>query len=175
MKWLRWLSGTGNATDRRSSDDPPGASARTGVDAAGREVGICEVCGRSLHVRTRRAEYRGTVECDCGHRNHVEFHQVRTASGLVPRHVTITVGRRFEAATHEPDLRLSWRFGHCASCNTAVSLLDAFVITHTNALGDLEQFTYFCRTCHVHDDPKRGRLNGHDRSHIVDTLKFAVR
>ena len=169
MRWFRWLTGPGSAVDDR---EPPAANQGT---ADGLDAGTCEVCGSPLRVRTRRSHYRGRVECRCGHRNHVEFHPVRSQEGTVHRHVTLTVGRRFEAATHEPDLRLSWRYGVCQSCSTAVNLLDAFVIAGENALGDVETFAYYCRTCHVHDDARRGRLLGHDREHVVDTLRFAVR
>lgn len=173
MKWLRWfrLSSSGAGADPAASEHAP----RTGRGTSGLEVGQCEVCGSTLHARTRKAQYHGRVTCECGHRNHVEFLPVRGATGLSHRHVSLTVGRKFEAATHEPDLRLPWRFGRCPSCSTAVSLLDAFVIAHENALRSVETYAYYCHRCHVHDDPGRGRLAGHDGAHIVDTLRFLVR
>jgi hypothetical protein len=125
-----------------------------------------------MQARTRRAEFRGRVDCDCGWRNHVEFHNVRSGTGEIREsHVTLTTGRRFEAAMHKPDLRLAWRYGICPSCDTAVSLLDAHVIAHEDDRGT-ETYAYFCNACHVDDDLRRGRLIGHDGIQVIDTLQF---
>ncbi len=173
MKWPRWLARLstevvpGEATSRRPA--VPGMSA---VQLGIRDVGHCEVCGRAMQARTRREHFRGRVDCDCGHRNHVEFRDVRLKGGNDARHITVTTGRRFEAATHEPDLRLAWRYGVCPGCSMAVSLLEAHVIAHEDAIGSAETFAYYCTSCHVHDDIRRGRLLGHDGDHIVDTLRF---
>jgi hypothetical protein len=125
-----------------------------------------------MQARTRRAQFRGRVDCDCGTRNHVEFHNVRSGSGIVQEsHVTVTTGRRFEAALHKPDLRLAWRYGICGSCDTAVSLLDAHMIAHEDD-GGTETYAYFCNSCHVDDDLRRGRLIGHDGIQVIDSLRF---
>jgi hypothetical protein len=86
----------------------------------------------------------------------------------------VTTGRRFEAAVHKPDLRLPWRYGICPSCGMAVSLLDARVLAHEDVDGSVETIAYYCDTCQVDDDVRRGRLIGHDGSHVVDTLRFLV-
>jgi hypothetical protein len=127
-----------------------------------------------MQARTRREDYRGRVDCDCGTRNHVEFRDVRVPSGTSMRHVTVTTGRRFEAATHKPDLRLDWRYGICPSCGMAVRLRDAHVIAHEDVTGTHETIAYFCNACHTHDDARRGRLLGHDGSQVVDTLRFQL-
>ena len=127
-----------------------------------------------MQARTRREEFHGRVDCDCGSRNHVEFRDVRVAGGVIMRHVTVTSGRRFEAATHRPDLRLTWRYGICPSCTTAVRLTDAHVIAHEDAAGTCETVAYYCDTCHAADDGRRGRLVGHDGSNVVDTLRFQM-
>ena len=176
MKWPRWLPrlATVPVTQFESRRDvripTPVHADRLGI----REVGNCEVCGRSMQARTRREEYRGRVDCDCGSRNHVEFREVRSDSGTQFRHVTVTAGRRFEAATHKPDLRLGWRFGICPICSTGVRLLDAHVIAHEDANGTQEAIAYYCNSCHAHDDARRGRLLGHDGNHVVDTLQFLL-
>lgn len=173
MKWPRWFSrlstelALGEVAPRRPVGAGAGA-AQLGI----RDVGHCEVCGRSMQARTRRERFRGRVDCDCGHRNHVEHREVRASAGSESRHVTVTTGRRFEAATHEPDLRLAWRYGVCPGCSMAVRLLDAHVIAHEDALGFSETFAYYCTSCHVHDDARRGRLLGHDGDHVVDMLRF---
>ena len=127
-----------------------------------------------MTARTRREDYRGRVDCDCGSRNHVEYRDVRSGNGIQTRHVTVTTGRRFEAATHKPDLRLEWRYGLCPSCTMAVPLVDAHVIAHEDPSGTTETIAYYCSACHAHDDGRRGRLIGHDGSHIVDTLRFQL-
>jgi hypothetical protein len=127
-----------------------------------------------MQARTRREEYRGRVDCDCGFRNHVEFRSVRSGSIAQSRHVTVTTGRRFEAAMHRPDLRLAWRYGVCPGCNTAVSLSDARVVAHEEANGGAETFAYYCNSCHVDDDLRRGKLLGHDGIQVIDTLRFHV-
>ena len=125
-----------------------------------------------MQARTRRDEFRGRVDCDCGTRNHVEFHNVRSGIDSVREsHVTVTTGRRFEFSRHKPDLRLAWRYGICPSCDTAVSLLDAHVIAHEDD-GGTETYAYFCNACHADDDLRRGRLIGHDGIQIIDTLGF---
>ena len=114
MKWPRWLPrlATEPVTQFESRRDvrvpTPVPADRLGI----RDVGNCEVCGRSMQARTRREEFRGRVDCDCGARNHVEYREVRSGGGTQHRHVTVTSGRRFEAATHKPDLRLGWRYRH---------------------------------------------------------------
>jgi hypothetical protein len=127
-----------------------------------------------MQARTRREDYRGRVDCDCGTRNHVEFRDVRVPTGISMRHVTVTTGRRFEAATHKPDLRVDWRYGICPSCTMAVRLSEAHVIAHEDATGTNETIAYFCNACHTHDDGRRGRLLGHDGSPVVDTLRFQL-
>lgn len=175
MKWPRWfprlVEPVPQLEIRREARIPtPLPADRLGI----RDVGNCEVCGRLMQARTRREDYRGRVDCDCGTRNHVEYRDARAGSAVQPRHVTVTMGRRFEAATHKPDLRLAWRYGICPSCSVAVRLLDAHVIAHEDATGTSETIAYYCDTCHAHDDVRRGRLLGHDGSHVVDTLRFQL-
>jgi len=177
MKWPRWLPRLSTEpvpelveTRRAPRIVTPATAERLGI----RDVGHCEVCGQLMQARTRREDFRGRVDCDCGSRNHVEFRDVRTASGGQMRHVTVTTSRRFEAATHKPDLRLAWRYGICPSCSMAVSLLDAHVIAHEDSAGSVETIAYYCTACHVDDDVRRGRLIGHDGSHVVDTLRFQL-
>jgi len=177
MKWPRWLPRLLTEpvpelveTRRAARTATPAPAERLGI----RDVGHCEVCGRSMQARTRHEEFRGRVDCDCGTRNHVEFREVRSARGVHHSHVTVTTGRRFEAATHRPDLRLQWRHGICPSCGMAVSLHDARVIAHEDDTGSIETIAYYCTSCHVDDDVRRGRLIGHDGSHIVDTLRFQI-
>lgn len=174
MKWPRWFPRLATEPVRQRAErssirisTPP---ERLGI----REVGNCEVCGRLMQARTRHEEFRGRVDCDCGSRNHVEFRDVRRAGGFERRHVTITTGRRFEAATHKPDLRLQWRYGVCPSCMVAVPLSAAHVISREDALGTNETIAYYCDACHAHDDVRRGRLLGHDGSWVVDTLHFQL-
>lgn len=177
MKWPRWFPRliTEPVSDltahRRDVRIPtPNSAERLGI----RDVGHCEVCGRAMQARTRRDEFRGRVDCDCGFRNHVEFRDVRSEGIVRGLHVTVTSGRRFEAATHKPDLRLAWRYGICPSCSMAVRLVDAHVIAHEDATGTSETIAYYCNTCHVHDDARRARLMGHDGSQVVDTLRFQL-
>jgi hypothetical protein len=127
-----------------------------------------------MQARTRREEYRGRVDCDCGFRNHVEFRSVRSGADVQSAHVTVTTGRRFEAAMHRPDLRLAWRYGICPSCATAVSLAEARVIAHEDVHGGVETFAYYCNSCQVDDDLRRGRLIGHDGIQVIDSLRFQV-
>jgi hypothetical protein len=127
-----------------------------------------------MKARTRRKEFRGRVDCDCGSRNHVEYRDVRVNRDLKPQHVSVTTGRRFEAAVHRPDLRLEWRYGVCPSCSTGVRLQDARTISTEDATGMRETITYYCDECHTHDDLRRGRLLGHDGTPVVDTLSFQV-
>ena len=175
MKWPRWFPRLATepvtpSVERRRDARIPTPPERLGI----REVGHCEVCGRVMQARTRREEFRGRVDCDCGSRNHVEFRDVRVPTGLEKRHVTVTTGRRFDAVTHKPDLRLDWRYGLCPSCSVAVPLNEAHVISREDASGTNESIAYFCNTCHTHDDERRGRLIGHDGSHVVDTLHFQL-
>jgi hypothetical protein len=176
MKWPRWIPRLLTEavpvaeTKRAARIATPMPAEQLGI----RDVGNCEVCGRSMQARTRREDFRGRVDCDCGSRNHVEFRDVRASGEIQERHVTVTTGRRFEAATHKPDLRLAWRYGLCPSCNTAVRLLDARVIEHEDATGATETMAYYCTACYVDDDVRRGRLIGHDGSHVVDTLRFQM-
>lgn len=177
MKWPRWIprllteSVPAVVEPRRTTRiATPTPAERLGI----RDVGHCEVCGRSMQARTRHEEFRGRVDCDCGTRNHVEYRSIRTAGGVRACHITVTTGRRFEAAMHKPDLRLPWRYGICPSCGMAVSLLDARVVAHEDADGSVETIAYYCDACHVDDDVRRGRLMGHDGSHVVDTLRFLV-
>jgi hypothetical protein len=177
MKWPRWLPRLITepvqepaAAQRLARIPTPMPAERLGI----RDVGNCEVCGRAMQARTRRDEFRGRVDCDCGFRNHVEFRNVRSAGVVRGLHVTVTAGRRFEAATHKPDLRLGWRYGVCPSCSMAVRLFDAHVIAYEDATGTAETIAYYCNTCQVHDDDRRGRLMGHDGSHVVDTLRFQL-
>ena len=174
MKWPRWLPRlltepvNGLEPQRRPARIPTPPE-RVGI----RDVGNCEVCGRQMKARTRREEFRGRVDCDCGHRNHVEFREVRSASGdIAARHVTVTTGRRFESATHTPDLRLAWRFGVCPSCSMAECLIDAYVLSHEDAGGTVETIAYYCTNCRVDDDVRRGRLMGHDGIQIIDSLQY---
>ena len=176
MKWPRWLPHLTSELNpelvethhpiKTTVKDRPGI--RLGI----RDVGHCEVCGRSMQARTRREEYRGRVDCDCSFRNHVEFRSVRSGSGVQLRHVTVTTGRRFEAAMHRPDLRLAWRYGICPSCTMAVSLADARAIAHEEVSGGTESFAYYCNACYVVDDLRRGRLLGNDGIQVIDTLRF---
>jgi len=50
--------------------------------------------------------------------------------------------------------------------------LQRHTIAREDAGGTNETIAYYCDTCHVHDDARRGRLLGHDGSHVVDTLRF---
>src|SRR5688500_18261605 len=70
MKWKRWFLRLATETAQQPVDkhrsiriNTP-APERLGI----REVGNCEVCGRVMRARTRREEYRGRVDCDCGSR-----------------------------------------------------------------------------------------------------------
>jgi hypothetical protein len=177
MKWKRWFLRLATEPSQQPVDKhrairistPP--AERLGI----REVGNCEVCGQVMQARTRREEFRGRVDCDCGSRNHVEFRDVRAPDGSVQRHhVAVTNGRRFDGLTHKPDLRLDWRYGLCTRCSTAVPLKDAHVIAREDAPGTNETIAYYCNTCHTHDDDRRGRLLGHDGSPVVDSLHFQV-
>jgi hypothetical protein len=56
----------------------------------------------------------------------------------------------------------------------AVSLLDARIIAHEDVTGSVETIAYYCTSCHVDDDVRRGRLTGHDGGPIVDTLRFQL-
>lgn len=177
MKWPRWLPHLltepvpGLVEAWRAPRTPTtGPAERLGI----RDVGECEVCGRPMQARTRREKYRGRVDCDCGHRNHVEFRDVRTPNGIQKRHVTLSAGRRFEAATHKPDLRVAWRYGICPSCSMAVRLLDACVVEQGEVEATVETIAYYCPSCHLGDDMHRGNLMGHDGDHIVDTLRFQL-
>jgi hypothetical protein len=127
-----------------------------------------------MQARTRKLQFRGRVDCDCGFRNHVEFRNVRSGTGSLERYVTVTTGRRFEETMHKPDLRLAWRYGVCPSCSMAVSLIDAHVVAHEDAHGGVETFAYYCNSCHVDDDLRRGCLIGHDGVQIIDTLRFQL-
>ena len=177
MKWPSWLPHlTSEPVPALVETHHPAKSAvrdrphRPGI----RDVGNCESCGRSMTARTRREEYRGRVDCDCGYRNHVEFRSVRSGSAVQSRHVTVTTGRRFEDAMHRPDLRLSWRYGICPSCTMAVSLAEAKVVAHEEANGGTESFAYYCNSCYVDDDLRRGRLIGHDGIQVIDSLRLQV-
>lgn len=128
-----------------------------------------------MQARTRREQFRGRVDCDCGTRNHVEFRTVRSGGGAEERYVTVTTGRRFESAIHRPDLRLAWRYGICPSCDTAVSLIEACVISHEDPHSGVDTFAYYCNACHAVDDLRRGRLIGHDGLQVVDTLRYQLR
>jgi hypothetical protein len=173
MKWPRWLPRLltetvpdGTATDRNVRISTPATAERLGI----RDVGHCEVCGRQMQARTRREEFRGRVDCDCGFRNHVEFRDVRTAGIVRAKHVTVTSGRRFESARHKPDLRLAWRFGICPSCSMAVRLLDSHIVAQEDATGTSESITYYCTNCRWDDDSRRGKVVGHDGAPVVDQL-----
>jgi hypothetical protein len=176
MKFPRWFPrlltdpapGLHETSRQARIDTPP--VARPGI----RDVGHCEVCGRAMQARTRREEFRGRVDCDCGARNHVEYRDVRSKQGVQGRHISVTTGRRFESAMHRPDLRLEWRYGLCPSCTTAVRLQDAWVVAHEDAAGICETITYYCNVCHAHDDARRGRLMGHDGSQVVDSLRYQI-
>ena len=177
MKWKRWFLRL--ATEPVQQVVKKHAAIRINTPAPERlgirEVGNCEVCGQIMQARTRREEFRGRVDCDCGSRNHVEFRDVRSPDGsLQQRHVAVTSGRRFDGLTHKPDLRLDWRYGLCPRCSTAVPLKDAHVIGREDATGTTESIAYYCNICHTHDDDRRGRLLGHDGSHVVDTLHFQM-
>jgi len=176
MKWLRWLPriltpvsspvvGTGTAAGD--------ASPRDGVEVL-RSVGVCESCGTAITVQTRQPRFRGRVDCACGYRNHVEYRVVRTPHGNVSQHVSVTRRRKFESTAPNPDLLLGFRYGVCQQCSHAVRLRDALVTSHADSIGILETFTYYCPTCHVHDDARRGLLLGHDGERISDKVRFAV-
>lgn len=175
MKWLRWLPRLLTPGSMRAVPDP-GAPRRGSRHANGangaKSVGRCEACGKALAVHTKRANYRGRTECDCGHRNHVEIRLVRETRGEARRLVSVTRQRHFEAARREPDLRLSFRYGVCPHCDYAVRLIDAHVIARADTSGSVESSAYYCPTCHLHDDFRRGRLHGNDRKPIVDTLRY---
>lgn len=176
MKWPRWIprlhlesvSEPGEA--RRNARIPTPVGERSGI----RSVGPCEVCGRLMQARTRHEEFRGRVDCDCGFRNHVEFREVLVNGAVERRYATVSSGRRFESATHRPDLRLAWRSAICASCNTAVKLADARSLAHEDADGLTETISYFCPACHTDDDMRRGRLLGHDGTPVMDILRYQV-
>ena len=175
MKWLRWLPrlltepvSNGNPAEARVRIATPSTAERLGT----RDVGHCEVCGRSMQARTRREQFRGRVDCDCGYRNHVEYRDVRTSGVVSGKHVTVTTGRRFEATRHKPDLRLAWRFGICPSCSMAVRLLDAHIVARDDAHGQGEVITYYCTNCRLDDDARRGRVVGHDGQPVIDELKY---
>jgi hypothetical protein len=54
----------------------------------------------------------------------------------------------------------------------AVRLLDSCVIEQEDTAGHEQTIAYYCHACHLGDDVRRGRLMGHDGSHVVDTLRF---
>ena len=175
MKWPRWLPrlltepvSNGTAAERNVRIPTPVSAERLGI----RDVGHCEVCGRPMQARTRREEFRGRVDCDCGFRNHVEYRDVRVAGAARGKHVTVTSGRRFEAARHKPDLRLAWRHGICPSCSMGVRLLDSHIVARENPDGSSETVTYYCTSCRLDDDSRRGKLVGHDGVPVVDELRF---
>jgi hypothetical protein len=56
----------------------------------------------------------------------------------------------------------------------AASLADARVIVHEDANGGTESFAYYCNSCYVADDLRRGRLIGHDGVQVIDTLRFQL-
>lgn len=176
MKWPRWLPRLMLAerapplaeTGLNSRMTAPVSAELSGT----RDLGNCEACGRSMQARTRREEFRGRVDCNCGFRNHVEFREVRSSSPVRARHVTVTTGRRFEAARQRPDLRLDRRFGICPSCTMAVRLLDSHIVAHDDVSGSAETMSYYCTACRLDDDSRRGRLTGHDGAQVVDHLRF---
>ena len=175
MKWLRWLPrlltepvSNGNSAESKVRIATPATAERLGI----RDVGHCEVCGRLMQARTRREQFRGRVDCDCGFRNHVEYREVRSGGVVTGKHVTVTTSRRFEAMRHKPDLRLAWRFGVCPSCSMAVRLLDAHIVARDDAHGHGEVITYYCTHCRLDDDARRGRVVGHDGQPVVDELKY---
>lgn len=175
MNWSRWFHRQETVPTVGPTDTSNLSSAMLLVERPGiRDVGHCEVCGRSMQARTRREAFRGRVDCDCGARNHVEFRDVRSPTGVAPRYITLTAGRRIESATHRPNLRLEWRYGVCPTCSMAVRLLDAFVIDHEDAAGISETISYYCQACRTHDDGRHGRLVGHDGSPVVDTTRFLI-
>jgi hypothetical protein len=173
LKWLGWIPRLFAPRRNRKLGEPGlmHTGERPGVYGA-RTVGRCEACGAVLTVRSRRAAFRGRVDCKCGHRNHVQFRIVREAIGRASKHVSITARRQFELAGRNPDLRLPFRYGLCPHCVHAVRLVDAHVISRANINGSVETSAYYCDTCRVHDDVRRGRLLGHDRHPVVDTLCF---
>lgn len=174
MKWPSWLP-------RVLTEPPPvpvlEATRRTRITTPSaekvgiRDVGMCEACGRRMQARTRREAFRGRVDCDCGHHNHVEFRDVRTLNGIEQRHVAVTTGYHVESATQ--DLHLPWRYGICPSCTMATSLSDAHVLSHEDA-GGVETFAYYCTGCFVADEVHRGRLMGHDGIQVIDTLHHEI-
>lgn len=175
MNWPRWFHRQEAVSSSSPAETPLKKVSIPPVERPGiRDVGHCEVCGRAMTARTRRKEFRGRVDCDCGARNHVEFRDVRSRSGIEARHVSVTAGKRIESATHRPNLRLEWRYGVCPTCATAVRLLDAFVIGHEDAAGTSETAAYYCHACHTHDDGRHGRLVGHDGSPVVDSTRFLI-
>ena len=100
MKWPRWLPRLITepvpdpaASQRVTRIPTPVTAERLGI----RDVGNCEVCGRAMQSRTRRDEFRGRVDCDCGFRNHVEFREVRLAP-VPAKPVPILVGGISDAA-----------------------------------------------------------------------------
>lgn len=175
MNWARWFHRQETVPVPSLTETPQVKVVNLPVERPGiRDVGHCEVCGRSMKARTRREEFRGRVDCDCGARNHVEFREVRTKTSIEPRHVSVTAGKRIESATHRPNLRLEWRYGVCPTCASAVRLLDAFVVAHEDAAGTSETVSYYCLDCHTHDDGRHGRLVGHDGSPVVDSTRFLI-
>lgn len=175
MKWPRWLPRLlteivpdGTKAERPVRIATPATAERLGI----RDVGHCEVCGRQMQARTRHEHFRGRVDCDCGFRNHVEFRDVRVSGAVRGTHVTVTSGRRFEAARHKPDLRLAWRYGICPSCSLGVRLLDSHIVASENPAGNSEVITYFCTNCRLDDDGRRGKVVGHDGAPVVDELRF---
>jgi hypothetical protein len=69
-------------------------------------------------------------------------------------------------------MRLAFRYGICPNCSCAVRLIDAHLISRANTNGSVETTVYYCTACHLHDDVRRGRLVGHDRLPVSDTLRF---
>jgi hypothetical protein len=177
MKWPRWLPrlltepvSHGSAAERNEPIPAPPGVERLGI----RDVGRCEVCGRTMQARTRHEHFRGRVDCDCGFRNHVEFRDVRVAGTIRGKHITITSSRRFETTIQKPDLRLAWRYGICPSCAMGVRLLDSHIVAREDLTGTSESIAYYCTNCRLDDDARRGKVVGHDGAPVVDELRLST-
>ena len=54
----------------------------------------------------------------------------------------------------------------------AVRLLDSHIVADEDATGSSETISYYCTSCRLDDDSRRGRLAGHDGATVIDELKF---
>lgn len=181
MGWFDWLfgkghAGRGTAPAARTGVAAPAASLEPAVpnpsasDHTELDVGRCEWCGRVLLVHTRRTTFSGWVDCECGEVNCIRHSTVLTPSGEETRHVTISSHLQVHGTTADYTLRQELRYGQCNTCGRAVRLDQAKHVFEVNSTETFEVSEYFCPACATLDDPRRGRLLGHDGEHIVDTV-----